>query len=417
MKNWLIEHKKEALLGCGIFILAFLIGLALPSLFIRKETKPEVVIKLEPFFDTTNMLIDGGLYSGTICRSTLQRDGFGRYQTKDGSVYEGNWKEDKLKYGTRTTPASVYKGRFDAELNNHGFGIVNYSEAYISGKASQGLSDSEIIVTYIGNWNKNYKQGLGRSIKKDGTMEFGVYSEGKLQTDNTKEAYYRIGGSVYGIDVSHFQPFIDWDNLALYCDRNGIVYREKPKGMAYLQPVFFAYIKATDGATYKDETYDIRTIEAERHGIAKGAYHFLRLGSPVDDQLKNFFETVTWKPGDLPPALDVEGEKEVAEYGIDSLRSMTLEWLEKAEMKLGIRPIIYTNQDFRERYLNGPQFNKYKFWVAKCGEKLDSSDWQIWQQSHNGQIRGCEGCVDIDVFCGDYDAFTLYLQSFVAEKQ
>jgi len=416
MKDWLVEHK-EVLLGWGIFFLAFLIGLTLPSLFIRRETKTEVEIKLEPFFDTTNMLIDGGVYSGTICRSTLQRDGYGRYETKEGSVYEGNWKEDKLKYGTRTTPASVYKGYFDAELNNHGFGIVNYSEAYINGKSSQGLSDSEIIVTYIGNWNKNYKQGLGRSIKKDGTMEFGVYSEGKLQTDNTKEAYYRIGGSVYGIDVSHHQTFIDWDNLAFYCDKNGNVYGEKPKEKTYLQPVFFAYIKATEGATIKDEMFDIRMIEAERHGIAKGAYHFFRLGSSVDDQLKNFFETVTWKQGDLPPALDVELEAEAVAYGSDSLQSMTLEWLEKVESRMGVRPIIYTNQMFRTKYLNDPQFNKYKFWIARYTEKPDSFDWQFWQKTHKGQVSGCDGCVDINVFCGDYDSFVLYLQSFVTEKQ
>ena len=84
---------------------------------------------------------------------------------------------------------------------------------------------------------------------------------------------------------------------------------------------------------------------------------------------------------------------------------------------MGVRPIIYTNQVFRNKYLNGPQFNKYKFWIARYMGKPESSDWQIWQQSHKGQIRGCDGCVDIDVFCGDYDAFTLYLQSFVAEKQ
>ena len=411
MNNWFAENKN-GLLGCGLIILAFLIGLALPSPFFKKETETLVEIKTEDFFDTTNMVIDGGMYSGTLSRSSLKRNGYGRYETRDGSVYEGDWIEDRLKFGKRTTQASVYTGHFDDELNNHGFGIVDYSESYIYGKSNQGLSDSEIVVTYIGNWNKNFKQGLGRSIKKDGSMEFGKYSEGKLQTDNTKEANYRIGESVYGIDISHHQSYIDWDNLALYCDHNGIVYREKPKETSCLQPVFFVYIKATEGATIKDEMYDVRMIEAERHGITKGAYHFLRLGSSVDDQLKNFFETVTWNPGDLPPALDVEVEGEVVEFGIDSLQSMTLEWLEKVEKKMGVRPIIYTNQKFRDKYLNGSQFNKYEFWIARYGEKPKCLDWQIWQKSHKGQISGCDSRVDIDVFCGDYDSFVLHLQSY-----
>lgn len=42
-------------------------------------------------------------------------------------------------------------------------------------------------------------------------------------------------------------------------------------------------------------------IEAEKHGVVKGAYHFLRLGSPVDTQLKKFLETVTFTHGDQPP--------------------------------------------------------------------------------------------------------------------
>ena len=75
-------------------------------------------------------------------------------------------------------------------------------------------------------------------------------------------------------------------------DKNGSVYSKAPVEKNYMQPVFFAYMKATEGATVKDDMFSVRMIEAERHGIVKGAYHFLHLGSSVDAQLKNFLEIV-----------------------------------------------------------------------------------------------------------------------------
>ena len=406
--GWFIKHKDALIIG-GSLLLSFLLGLGLPSLFFRSEIKTIVGRKSHELVDTTNMVVEGGWYSGSVFKNTRTRNGYGRYETKTGSVYEGEWKDDKLRYGTRTTPSSVYMGHFDAELNNDGFGIINYSGEYVSGKSAQGLSDSEITVTYIGNWSKNNKHGLGRSIKKDGSMEFGKYSKGLLQ--KVSGANYKIGRRVYGIDVSHFQADIDWNNLALYCDKNGKVYNRSPKEKTYMQPVFFAYMKATEGATVKDEMFNVRMIEAERHGIVKGAYHFMRLGSSVDDQLKNFFTTVTWTPGDLPPALDVELEDEIKKYGVKTFQSMTLEWLEKVEKKMGVRPIIYTRERIRNKYFNNSKFKKYQFWIARYSDKgPDSNDWKIWQKTERGRINGCKGDIDIDIFNGDYEAFKKYLK-------
>ena len=319
------------------------------------------------------------------------------------SIYEGNWKEDHLLFGTRTTPFSIYTGHFDSDLNNDGFGIIKYTDKYIRGKKDEGLEDDEITATYIGNWSQNVKQGIGRSIKLDGSMEFGIYSEGLLQ--NIPDANYRIGRNVYGIDVSHYQKDIDWNNLAIFCDKNGNV-SGRTKERKYMQPVFFAYMKATEGATIKDEMYDIRMIEAERHGVVKGAYHFLHLGSPIEEQLKNFFETVTWNPGDLPPALDVEVEAEIKEYGVNMLQSMTLKWLQEVEKKMGSRPVIYTRERIRENYLSDSRFKDYHFWIARYSDKgPEKCDWLFWQKTEKGLINGHDGYVDINLFQGNYATF------------
>ena len=280
-----------------------MIGLALPSpLFdgIISSHSDTIVLKTQ---DTSNLVFQNGTYSGGVVEGTRIRHGYGRLETENGSVYEGEWGNDILVYGINTNKASVYTGSFDNALHFNGFGIIRYSDEYINGKKSQGLSDSEIIAVYVGNWQKDYKHGIGRSIRIDGSMEFGIYKQGLLQ--KTPNANYRIGGSVYGIDASHFQKNIDWDNLALFCDNNGKVFNNVSNDKSFMQPIFFVYLKATEGATVKDETYIKRAVQADRHGIAKGAYHFLHLGTPIDAQLKNFFETVSFAPSDLPPAIDV----------------------------------------------------------------------------------------------------------------
>ena len=194
MKEWFSEHKVS-FLRYGLLLVVFLAGLALPSPFfenIGKITTDIESVKKE-FVDVTNMEIKNGRYSGTIIKNTQRRHGSGRFEI-NGSIYEGEWKNDQLQYGKRTTSSSVYTGRFDKELNNDGFGIIEYNERYIKKKAEQGVPDSKIIVKYIGNWKKNHKQGLGRAIKKDGSMDFGRYSAGVLQKKNRCELQGRQTG-------------------------------------------------------------------------------------------------------------------------------------------------------------------------------------------------------------------------------
>lgn len=91
----------------------------------------------------------------------------------------------------------------------------------------------------------------------------------------------------------------------------------------------------------------MRNTEAERHGISKGAYHFLRLGSDIKSQIQNFTETVRWTSGDLPPALDIEVEDEIKACGDNGKRmlDMAFTWLEEIERRMNVKPIIYTTEN------------------------------------------------------------------------
>lgn len=402
-------NKHQKFIYSFLPLATFIIGIILPTPFHKGNNPVDNDTTMIASSDTINMkLTDGSIYNGSIIPGTSIRHGHGQLTTTDGTTYEGDWDYDKLQYGKKTTEHSTYSGNFDENLNKEGFGILEYSNTTIK-KMQQKRRNNEIEKTYIGNWHNNKKNGIGRSIKNDGSMEFGVYKNGTFKKPDSTN--YRIGGTVYGVDISHYQTNINWDQLALFCDKNGKVYEKEPSEKTYMQPIIFAYIKATEGATIKDNNYNIHTTEAERHGIRKGAYHFLRLSSSINDQVKNFTETAHWSPGDMPPALDIEALPEIEALGGDKLASIVLEWLNKIEKIMHVKPIIYTRDDIRNKYLMGEEFNKYNFWIARYNPVGPQRfDWHFWQMTEQGVVNGYdEGFIDINLYKGDFAAFEKFL--------
>lgn len=416
VKQCIVSHKGR-IVSAALVAVAFVAGWLIPSPLVHREPSEDSMAMTEAALkDTVNMVMpDGSVYEGSLDARTDAFEGYG-ILTKGNSRYEGTWREGKLTFGKRTTPQSVYEGSFNADLDNNGFGIITYTQEYIDGKRNQGLSDNEIVSKYIGNWRNNLKDGIGRAVMVDSSMAFGRYRDGVL--DNPEGSDFQVGDRVYGIDVSRHQGDIDWNQLALYCDSEGKVFAAKPTEKKYLQPVFFVYVKATEGATVKDRTFDIRMTEAERHGITKGAYHFLRLGSPVEEQIKNFTETANWSEGDLPPALDVEVESEIQAHGVARLLDMTYTWLEEVEQKMNVRPIIYTRESIRDKYLaKDPRFAKYQCWIARYHpDGPVKEEWTFWQMTERGRLKGYKGDVDIDIFKGTYRDFETYLRSIATKS-
>ncbi|MEL7160728.1 MAG: GH25 family lysozyme, partial [Bacteroidota bacterium] len=119
-------------------------------------------------------------------------------------------------------------------------------------------------------------------------------------------------------------------------------------------------------------------------------------------QAKNFFATVDLKPGDLPPVLDVEKRGNLRPA---ALVASVKEWARLAEARYGVKPIIYTGQNFYNRFLAG-QLDDYPLWLARynraepvtvCGRTYD-----FWQYTDRGRLPGVNGNVDRNVFLGSH---------------
>lgn len=191
--------------------------------------------------------------------------------------------------------------------------------------------------------------------------------------------------SIHGIDVSHYQQIIDWEEV-----KNMNV-----DGMK----IGFAFIKATEGIGKIDENFRRNWLHSEKQGITKGAYHFFLPNRAGKLQAKNFISTVKLKAGDLPPVLDVEKVWSDKVKMVEEIRT----WLNSVENEYHVKPIIYTNIYFYKTYLKG-SVDDYPFWIAhylRPAKPRVERSWHFWQHSEKGRVNGISSLVDFNVFKGD----------------
>ncbi len=274
----------------------------------------------------------------------------------------------------------------------HGYGVCRYKNGNV----------------YYGYWDMGYKHGLGRLVYADGSIDFGTWKRGKLAKPKGKK--FKVGKRCYGIDVAKYQKKIDWTKLQLYADANGIVRTRKSKTARFSQPVLFALIKSTEGTTIVDPYFKRNFRQAKRCGIIRGAYHFLSVNSPVEEQVAYFIANTPLEPGDLPPVLDLEINKKVMARNHKKVVAMAKQWLEAVEKHYGVKPIIYTYNNYYRDYLKGHGFDDYDFWIARYGDEPSVKGWDIWQLTDKARVPGIGHAVDVDLFRGTYTDLLRYVE-------
>ena len=203
------------------------------------------------------------------------------------------------------------------------------------------------------------------------------------------EANYPDGYEIHGIDISHYQGDIDWDDL-----RNAMI-----EGC----PIRFIMIKATEGSSRVDEKFNDNFYMAREYGYIRGAYHFWSNKSTAREQAYFFLKKVRLEDGDLPPVLDVEHKPK--DQSVEDFQRDVLTWLHIVEDKYHVKPIIYTYYKFKEQYLNAPVFDDYPYWIAHY--YVDSvryqGKWHFWQHTDVGSVPGIKEDVDLNVFNGSLE--------------
>jgi len=224
-------------------------------------------------------------------------------------------------------------------------------------------------------------------------VAFLVYKAVMKLTETTLESY-----PVRGVDVSSYQGDIDWETLSG-------------------QGIDFAFIKATEGSTYKDRFFEKNIKNANKTELKVGAYHFMSFESGGKAQAENFISSVKKSDIDLPPVIDLElyGSYRTNPPEASDVRAILDELVPALYEEYGRYPIIYTNRRAYLLYVSG-EYDKCDLWLCDIIKKPslpDGRDWLFWQYSHTGRLEGYSGdeeYIDMNVFAGDEREFKKYLR-------
>ncbi|WP_342414854.1 GH25 family lysozyme [Paenibacillus sp. FSL R10-2782] len=197
-------------------------------------------------------------------------------------------------------------------------------------------------------------------------------------------------GHAQGIDVSHYNGNIDWQQVAA-------------AGKT------FAFIKATEGTTYQDNQFLANVQGARDANILVGAYHFLNATTAdgARQEAANFARAIESAGGslDLPPVMDYENNPKGLTPA--QISEVAHAFLDETEKLTGRLPIVYTGNVFASKF--DPTLSVYKLWVARYSTTQKPTavpawdNWWAWQYSSTGSVQGIRGNVDLNEFNGTID--------------
>lgn len=244
---------------------------------------------------------------------------------------------------------------------------------------------SDLVVTLGYNGNMSNRRLLAAAASA-------ILLAGTFATVNPAQA---LDLRPKGVDLaSHQHPFgsrVDWKQVRL-------------SGYS------FALIKATEGTGYVNPFFHENRIQARKHALIVGTYHYARPDQSPTRQALHYADTIKCHSNglDMPPVLDLEITGGLSPF---LLQSWTAVFLTTLNIRCGTNTMIYTYPHFwRTAMRNTKLFAFSPLWIADYnggdGPTLPLpggwKKWTFWQFSSTGRVPGINAPVDLNRFSGGY---------------
>lgn len=202
-------------------------------------------------------------------------------------------------------------------------------------------------------------------------------------------------GEILGIDVSHHNGQINWQQVA----KNG-------KKFAILKCQY-------ESQNHRiDECFEYNYQEAGKYGIARGVYIYIARASMADPKAdaESLLKHLKSRKLEYGIWLDLE-DKTVDVKGKAYIRELALQYIDIFQTA-GYFVGIYCNVDWYNRLIHNDLKKNFDFWIARYPKtdkgvynpnsslKPTSKMAVAWQYSSKGNVPGIKGYCDLNV---DYD--------------
>lgn len=184
----------------------------------------------------------------------------------------------------------------------------------------------------------------------------------------------------HGIDVSHWQGAIDWEQV-------------KSSG------IDFVIVKAggSDAGFYTDSKFEENYNGAKAAGLMVGAYYFVgkycTTGNDGYCDAVRFLKIVEGKSFDLPLFIDIELTSSTKRTGATDAIIEFCNEIEKAGYQSG----VYASKSFFTDRFEDCRLSNINHWIAQYNTECTyNGNYMMWQKSSTGSVPGVHGNVDLD---------------------
>lgn len=193
----------------------------------------------------------------------------------------------------------------------------------------------------------------------------------------------------YGIDVSHHEGTIDWQ-------------RAKVNGPD------FCFVRV--GYANGDGTITMdREFENNMNGLADTCidtglylYSYIRTEAAAAEAAGTFLTIAQAYDLTMPLVFDLEDVGVYGPLGVELTTSIAQVFLGMVR-DAGYYPMLYSNTNFANNYVDMSQLSQFDFWVADYRAWIGyTGDYGIWQYTDQGVIDGIGDRVDLNIAYRDY---------------
>jgi GH25 family lysozyme M1 (1,4-beta-N-acetylmuramidase) len=208
---------------------------------------------------------------------------------------------------------------------------------------------------------------------------------------------------VWGISVTGYDAGLDWN-------------------AARADGASFAYIKASEGVSYRNPSYSQQSTGASNAGLLRGAFHFARPNLSGGRAQATFLVQSggTWSPGNqiLPAAVDLEPNPYSGGYCYGLSQRQMVQWIDDFATEYrsltGRHAVIHTTASWWQLCTgSSTRFGQTNpLWVASAGSPpvlpAGWSSYTFWQNGSCEYLPGTTGCVPVSVYNSDYSQLVAF---------
>ena len=265
---------------------------------------------------------------------------------------------------------------------NNAYRLAKYSD-YKSGKFSKYYKKVEGYL-YTG-WQTI--EGKTYYYKKDNTYVTGEQVIAGVKYNFATDGSLTQGSGTLGIDVSKYQPSINWASVKASGVSYAIIrcgYRGSSTGALIQDPYFVSHIKGAKAAGLKVGVYFFTTALTEAEAVEEASMcAALCSGYGIN----------------YPVFMDVESSNRPGFNSMSAAqRTSIIQAFCNTVKSAGYTPGVYANKTWLTSYMNASALSGYKIWLAQYNANgpTYTGRYDLWQYTSKGSVAGISGNVDMN---------------------